>query len=87
MNKFDYIGKLIEKNNQAKIIKRREFSLNFMKDFKGLCDCKKCVLGISHSCTDNLPDGCEFFCDIRTGKMPFKITESSHSKRKVIRVG
>ncbi len=70
MNKTDYISNCIEKQNIDKTIKRREYSLKLMEKYKGLCDCKKCVHGISHLCTDNLPNGCEYFCDIKTGKMP-----------------
>ena len=71
MKKPDY-SKMIEDNNKAKSIKRREYSLNLMEKYKGLCDCKKCLHGITHSCTDNLPNGCEYFCDIKTGEMPLK---------------
>lgn len=40
--------------------KRRNKQINIMKHRKPE-DCKKCIHGVTESCTDNLERGCEYF--------------------------
>ncbi len=40
--------------------KRRKKSISIMKRRKSK-DCQKCIHGVTKSCADNLPRGCEYF--------------------------
>ena len=45
---------------KKKADKRRKKSISIMKRRK-LKDCQKCIHGVTKSCGDNLPKGCEYF--------------------------
>lgn len=51
----------IDKKVLAKAIKRRKRSLRIMKNFGDKYSCKKCFHRLTKSCTDDLPNGCEFW--------------------------
>ena len=52
----EYIKKIC--TSQAE--QRKQWSIETMKHRKP-ADCKKCIHGVTHSCTDDLPRGCEYF--------------------------
>ena len=52
----NYLSKIV--TNKAE--KRRAKSIKLMKKKKPV-DCKKCIHGVTQSCTDDLPRGCEYF--------------------------
>jgi hypothetical protein len=62
------IERFIEQKNKKKSIERRNYSLRLMQDYPGEYNCKECIHGITGSCTDNLPSGCQLFYDTRTGR-------------------
>ena len=53
----EYIRKL----TAGKAQKRRQRSVNLMNQLGKRNDCKKCIHGVTKSCGDNLPRGCEYF--------------------------
>jgi hypothetical protein len=54
---FDYIEKIVE----AKTVKRIQKSKRIMKQYGQKYKCSKCFHGKLGCCTDNLPNGCEYW--------------------------
>jgi len=77
------LERLIERKQAAKAQRRRAYSLRLMRDYAGQYNCKDCIHGRTGSCTDRLPDGCEYFYDAATGRS-FEhggIAEGDHKER------
>ena len=60
--------RMIQSRQTKKAAERRESSLRLMQDYPGQYDCKDCIHGITGSCTNALPNGCEYFYDAMTGR-------------------
>jgi hypothetical protein len=58
----------IEKKVLEKAIKRRKKSLRIMKKYGDKYSCKKCFHRATKSCTDDLPNGCEYWFNPNTKK-------------------
>jgi hypothetical protein len=56
----------LEKVQARKAEKRRQKSMKLMKDQH--YDCTDCIHGRTNSCTDNLPNGCEYYSSEITGE-------------------
>ncbi len=67
-----WLPAFIERKLREKALKRRRASIQLMKAYKGLYDCKECIHGLINSCKDRLPNGCEYFSDEVTGRK-FKV--------------
>ena len=63
----DQLQEYIKKRVATRSRQRRAFSIYLMVDYPGY-DCKVCIHGISNSCRDHLPNGCQKFSDIKTGR-------------------
>lgn len=61
--------KKIAAKNRVKAKKHRPFSVQLMKQYVGEYDCKECTHGLTKSCRDKLPNGCEYYFNALTGKM------------------
>lgn len=59
---------LIKAKQLAKARKRRKYSLALMLAYQGLYSCSDCIHGLSGSCTDALPNGCEYWFNAVTGE-------------------
>ena len=58
---YEYI---VKRQQDTKALKRRKQSLETMKAYPDQYQCRNCIHGLTGSCDDNLPDGCEHFRDI-----------------------
>ena len=52
---------LIERKNKEKTIKRKQVSLAVMVKYEQKYQCSSCFHSKGGSCTDNLPNGCEYW--------------------------
>jgi len=61
----------------AKALKRRQYSIELMQDYKGQYSCDDCIHKISGACEyeDCLPDGCEYYHNIATGETFIKTSK------------
>jgi hypothetical protein len=59
----------LERWQAGKSIMRRSRSIEFMSKITILFSCKKCFHGQGRNCTDNLPNGCEYWFHPKSKKM------------------
>ena len=62
--KAAFIDKKVSEKSQRRQLKM----LQIMKEDTLEFDCKKCIHGLSHSCTDNLKDGCTYYYNAKTNE-------------------
>ena len=60
--KAAFIDKKVDEKSQKRQLKM----LRIMKEDTLEFDCKKCIHWLSHSCTDNLKDGCTYYYNAKT---------------------
>lgn len=65
----------IENKVKTKAAKRIKKSLNLMKDYGQKYACKNCFHGLCNSCTDNLPNGCEYYYSTITDYQGLKMQD------------
>jgi hypothetical protein len=61
--KNQWLEAQIEEKNRQKSILRRNRSIELMKKNTQNFSCRECIHNKSGSCTDNLPKGCEYWCN------------------------
>ncbi len=59
----------IDKKVLAKAVTRRNKSLKIMKKFGNKYPCSKCFHRATKSCTDDLPNGCEYWFNPNSSKV------------------
>ena len=59
----------LKKIFKRKAIKRMSKSIRVMKNYIGKYKCSDCIHGKTKSCTDNLPNGCEYWFDPNSEKI------------------
>jgi len=65
-NKAEWLERHIKKQNAKKAKTRKAHSLKLMQSYKGEYPCSTCFHGQVKSCTDCLPNGCEYHFNLET---------------------
>ena len=81
--KSAYIDKVVAGKSE----KRKQKSIKLMSKYPGQYKCSECFHGLTQSCTDNLPNGCEYWFNPHSKKQGISFEQQQKRYNRIRKAG